>query len=247
MTDRHVFSDDDLSLYIDGEAPQALVQAVEEALDSDQPLATRLDALKASQGQFADLYADVLKVAPPPLAIPVTKPAAVAGWQTGLVGLAAGIALAVGVIWTRTDNSPPGWKAAVASYQALYVTETLAGVDAAQPATDEKLADLSAVLGLDLTQLPPVDGLNYKRAQQLGFRGKPLGQITFLNVDGGPVALCIIPTTKADSPEITAETLEGLAAFSWIDNGYGVLLIGPQDDDNLRGAAERFRTALKDV
>ena len=93
--------------------------------------------------------------------------------------------------------------------------------------------------------MPEVAGLSYKRAQQLGFNGKPLAQLTFLAADGGPVALCIIRTDGETTDAIHAEVLSGLDTYSWTDNGYGILLVGPEGQDGLGSAAEAFRAALK--
>ena len=52
-------------------------------------------------------------------------------------------------------------------------------------------------------------------------------------------------TGGPDSPDIEAETLEGLAAFSWVDDGFGILLIGPKGEETLSDAAALFRSALR--
>ncbi len=96
-----------------------------------------------------------------------------------------GVIAAIGVTWSTWQTQEEGWRDVVANYQSLYVTETLAQVD--QQRAD--LKRLSGALGIDLTALPEVEGLSFKRAQQLGFNGRPLAQLTFLTAEGGPVAL----------------------------------------------------------
>ncbi len=246
MTESPVFSDQDLSAHLDDEATPELSEAIRAALADDAELRARLEALQAGQAQFAQAMEAALAAAPPmpdvPRAAPARSPHV---WPVGLAGVAAGIALALGLGWNVSAPAEPGWRAVVANYQSLYVTETLAEVDLTPEAQAADLERLSSELGLDLTDLPEVDGLSFRRAQQLGFKGKPLAQLTFLTADGGPVALCIIRTNGETTPEITAEVLSGLDAFSWTDNGYGVLLVGPQGDTSLEDAAETFRKALE--
>ena len=245
MTKR-VFSDEDLTLFLDGEASEAVAQEIEAALITDPALVASLDEMRAAQAAFVADQDALLAVAPPipdlPGAAQTTFP-----WVAAFGGMAAGLVIAAGLSWSILTQDAPDWRDVVANYQSLYVTETLAGPVEPESALEAKLTDLSGVLGLDLTTLPTVDGLEYRRAQQLGYLGTPLAQLTFLTPDGGPVALCILRVGGPNSDGIEAETLEGMAAFSWVDNGYGVLLIGPQGDTTLPDAATVFRAALRDA
>ncbi|MEO0370211.1 MAG: hypothetical protein AAF231_02035 [Pseudomonadota bacterium] len=243
------FTDEDLTAYLDGEASAALTHDIEKQLEDDPALAAELQALRAAEAAFTADQDALLSLAPSMPALPAT-PRTTPAWITALGGMAAGLVIAAGFTWSlmsgQGSGQDPDWRAVVANYQSLYVTETLAGVAEPQSVSEAKLAELSGVLGLDLTDLPKVDGLNYRRAQQLGYQGTPLAQLTFLTEDGGPVALCILQVGGPDSDGVETQVLDGLAAYSWVDNGYGVLLIGPLDDARLEGAAETFRNALKD-
>lgn len=245
MTQR-AFSEDDLTLFLDGEAPDPLAKEIEAALSKDKDLAAYLDSMRSGQAQFVADQEALLSAAPalPDLPAPVRPPRA---WAPALAGLAAGLVIATGVSWSLSTDEEPDWRAVVANYQSLYVTETLTGPAETQSARDAKLLELSGVLGIDLTDLPDVDGLLYRRAQQLGYQGHPLAQLTFLTAEGGPVALCILHQDAPGSAGIEASTLDGMAAYSWVDNGFGVLLIGPQGDSTLPEAATIFRAALKDA
>ena len=244
MTDARHFTDEDLGRFLDGEADAELTHAIRTAMKADEELSSQVAALQGARDQFAAAFEPLLSLAPEPPTLPEMPQQGVPAWATGLAGMAAGIVLALGAVWSLTDRSGPNWRDVVANYQSLYVTETLAQVNDTPEQSAQKLQELSKVLGLDLTQLPEVEGLTYRRAQQLGFKGKPLAQLTFLTKDGGPVALCILRTTKADSDAILAETLDGLAAYSWISGGYGILLIGPTQDQDLKDAEKVFRAAL---
>ena len=246
MTQSDAFSDQDLSAYLDGEAPEATVRSLDAALGRDAGLRERLEELRAGQGAFVAAMETALISAPPmpdlPPAVDHARPAL---WPVALAGAVAGAVLMFGVTWTNSTPSDPGWRAVVANYQSLYVTETLSKVAADPAAQQADLVRISAALGFDLTELPEVAGLSYKRVQQLGFNGKPLAQLTFLAADGGPIALCIIETGGGTSTEIRSEVLSGLDTYSWTDSGFGILLVGPRGQDGLENAAEAFRAALK--
>ena len=242
MTERS-FSDDDLMLYLDGEASGDLSQRIELAMGTDASLSVYLDRLSSAQNTFMTTQEDMLSLAPPLPDLPHTT-GTIPAWSFGLMGLAAGLVLATSITWAVLDRPEPSWREVVANYQSLYVTETLAGAKASPKASAEKLADLSGVLGLDLTNLPEIEGLDYRRAQHLGYKGHPLAQLTYLTADGGPVALCIIHT-GGESSGITVDVLEGMDAYSWVENGFGILLIGPPGDNTLPDAAKVFQNALR--
>ncbi|MEL7012458.1 MAG: hypothetical protein AAFO72_04175 [Pseudomonadota bacterium] len=242
MTERG-FSDEDLALFLDGEAPDGLTREIETALAQDPSLAAELDSLRAAEAAFVSAQENLLSLAPATPNLPRHKARAPA-LAPAFAGLAAGLVIAATVSWSLLSKPEPGWREVVANYQSLYVTETLSGVTEPQGVSEAKLIALSEVLGLDLTNLPEVDGLAYRRAQQLGYKGAPLAQLTFLTANGGPVALCILRTGGADTSGIETDTLDGMAAYSWVDNGFGVLLIGPLGDNTLSEAAQTFRAAL---
>lgn len=248
MTERTGFSDQDLSAYLDDEAPADVAAAIEGALPDDPGLRARLDALRAAQDSFTVAMEAALASAPemPDMPEPVAQTTASA-WPFGLAGVAAGAVLALGVGWNIWHTPDPGWRDVIANYQSLYVTETLAPIDPTPEVQQAELQRLSAGVGIDLTGLPEISGLSFKRAQQLGFKGKPLAQLTFLAADGGPVALCILRNGAETSPGITAEVLSGLDTYSWTEDGFGILLVGPKGTEGLKNAAEILRDALKNT
>ncbi len=247
MTHDRTFSDDELSCFLDGETSKDDSQQINQAISTDTSVSKRLQAMQDATFGLEKNLATLLDMAPPmPELPPAQKAVEPTVWITGGISMLAGAAAAAAVILLPQfqKTTTPGWKDVVANYQSLYVTETLASVSQPAEVSAKALMDLSLELGFNLTELPEVPGLTYKRSQQLGFNGKPLAQLTFLTADGGPVALCIVRTDKTDSDSITAETLWGMSAYSWNTQGYGVLLIGPKGDENLNNAAEMFRAAL---
>jgi anti-sigma factor RsiW len=132
---------------------------------------------------------------------------------------------------------PRSWHAAVADYQVLYSTATLASVPGGSENLRGEVAAVGAKLGLPIElESLEIAGLALKRAQLLAFEGRPLAQFAYRDAAGIPVALCAMRTGDADSALQTA-TLRGLAAASWSRNGFGFIVIGAMPPDAVRRAA----------
>ncbi|MEM8655040.1 MAG: hypothetical protein AAGF36_09875 [Pseudomonadota bacterium] len=257
MTEARAFSDEDLTAYLDGEADGVLRARIEKALETDADVAERLAGLDIPLVPIAEAYEALLQDAPPmpalPAATPEMSPPGRSRWGMGAwglgtfaTGLAAGLAVAMFTGFGTPEPAPRGWVSFVASYQALYTPRTLAVAD---PTADEaamQLADVSEALGLDLSGLPEAEGLTFKRAQVLGFNGKPLVQIAFARADGTPVALCIIPA-GAEAKPVSMGAAEGLGLARWNTPGYGFLLIGGTDAAPLEAEADTFEAWSADI
>jgi hypothetical protein len=88
-----------------------------------------------------------------------------------------------------------------------------------------------------------IQGLDFKRAQVLAIRQKPLIQMAYLDQSGTPFAFCITRVSEADRP-LRLQQANDLAAASWVENGIGYLLIGGQDQDHVSTLAVRFGAFL---
>ena len=236
MTQDTTFTDAQLTAYLDGEADDALRAAVDAALTQDAALGERIAELDIDVAGLNAAFDGMLADAPamPDLDGHVVTPAANTNARPGILGglvlfgtgIAAGIAVMLMLDTTPPAPKAPGWKAVVASYQSLYSEETIAGWKPTDAQAQTQLAKVSEFVGADLTTLPAVQGLTFKRAQILEFNGKPLIQIAFARADGTPVALCIIAAKSKDAKAMQDETLGGLAAASWNKGGLAYLLIG---------------------
>lgn len=255
MTQVHeTFSDEDLTAFLDGEAEGDLATRIDAALSSDAQLVARLEGLVIPVDDIRAAFA-VGELAPPS---EPTLPA-----QMGLSHMASHMAMAASVVLAlgigalggyslKPDVAAPtsvvaankGWIAAVASYQALYATETLAGKFQAPEQTEETLAGFEGRIGVDLAAATDVQGLDFKRAQILSYNGKPLMQMAYLDDGGVPFALCVIGTGK-DARAMKDQMAEGLAASSWIADGVGYLVIGGDDPALTRAYADAFRAQLQ--
>ena len=198
MMDTAQFTDEQLTAFLDGEADAELYAQIKVALETDEALGEQLAGLDIPIAQIAQAYDALLTQAPPMPALPVQVQGlsrrGVGIW--GMVGvfgtgIAAGLAMAVFSGLGTTAPAQPGWKAVVASYQSLF-PDTLAGTSIDPTEAQAQLVQVSELIGADLTKLPLINGLTFKRAQVLGFKGKTLVQLVFVRPDGTPVAFCII-------------------------------------------------------
>ncbi|WP_415922204.1 anti-sigma factor family protein [Tateyamaria sp. SN6-1] len=252
MTQNRTFTDEELTAFLDGEADDALAVDIGDALETDAELSARLAALDFPVAALSHAYDALLQDAPAMPALPEAVPAPEAapasrfgwGWGVGTfgTGLAAGLAVAVFTGFGQPEPAPPpGWAAFVASYQSLYTPETLATVSATEAERAAQLARVSQAVGLDLTTLPEAPGLTFKRAQVLGFNGKPLVQLAYQRDDGTPVALCIIPAGPDGKP-VSMGAAQGMDLARWNTPGFGFLLIGGTDQAPLVTEAETFQS-----
>lgn len=233
------FTDEDLTAYLDGEADSALRQGIESALASDARLEGRLRALDIPLGAMRGALSPAALSAPemPRNLLPTPFTSHTRLSLVAALALAAALGALGAYMWRPAAS--PGWMDVVASYQSLYVTETVANANQPPDMTAEVLAGFGSDHGIDLTPAQSVDGLDFKRAQILGFKGKPLLQMAYLSEDDVPFAFCITRFAGEDRGPRT-ETLEGLSATSWVKDGIGYLVIGGQDDATVSSAASEI-------
>ena len=235
-------SDETLTAYLDGELSEEEQRQVETALENDPALVDRLEALSVPVNTVREAFDGLLDQAPA-FQAPQAE-ARRASWRPRAAAagfVAAGILL--GALWSPWQSQmppDPGWKMAVANYQVLYVPATLPGKTPAPEKAAEKLDALSEVLGRNLVEAAKVDGLNYRRAQMLGFKGNPLVQIAYMSGDNDPVAICITRVNEAGY-EPKAEMLVGLASAHWVEDGYGFLVIGGEDLGMVKDVAGQLK------
>ena len=236
-------SDELLTAYLDGELEAADRVRIETALASDVDLQTRLELLDVPLAPLRDAMEQIAHNAP---ALDVSAHVAPSrGFPFAVAGgsLAAGLVLGA-ILMTQLTPAPkqPGWIDYVASYQALYSTATLAGINDGPETRALQLQQVSAAVGRSLEEASRIPGLDFKRAQTLGFKGKPLVQMAYLTSDGVPLALCVI--AKAQAADLKQMEREGLQAASWSDGSHAYLLIGGQDADLIKSTAQQIQQLL---
>lgn len=249
MTDQTTFTDDDLRAYLDNAAPKAVTEQIETALAQDPAFEDRLMALDPLAPVLKDAIDLLPELDAPEEMITVTdtaEPVASVGqgWLRVAAGFAAGLVLA-GAIYSATRPAEPDWTLAVAQYQALYSTETIAPLSFGEEALRAQASFAEARIGAeglyDLTA--GLDDLELLRVQTLELDGAPVIQMVFATEDGLPVALCVM--AGADGVIDSAVTRrEGLESLSFDSTDHRWLLIGTQDAGLIEGAAEVLQARL---
>lgn len=264
-TQRHI-SDERLVAYLDGALGDAARAEIDAALEQDPALAERLAGLDVPMaGLRAVMTPEVLSApqmpegllaqvpapfAAPPLAEGPADPAPLPrirsrAWVPSLMAacFAAGIALTY--VFTPAPPAPakPGWIDAVASYQKLYVTETLQDTRQQPTEAAQVLARAARDFGVPLNAALSLEGLAFRRAQMLGWNGGPLLQVAYLADDGTPMALCLTRVSAADRGPKTAIS-QDLAGVSWVQDGVGYVLLGGDDTARVEALAGQVRARL---
>lgn len=242
-------SNEELVGYLDGELAAERSETIRSALETDPALRRRLDALKMDTKAVRDAFDGLLDQAPATAVFDGTAPlpSRAIGRRSALV--AASLLGAVALGFAAGRFSPPteteDWRMAVAEYQLLYRSDTLSHLVRQPGELERERARVVAKLGLDIpgSTLMNLEGLSYRRAQLLGFEDAPLVQFAYLDDDEQPLAFCVVPTTAADHP-VESQKLKGLAAASWVSQGYAFLVIGDIAPDHVRRTADRLAGAI---
>ena len=248
MTTR--FSDEQLTAYLDGEKNHTPHVEIETALKTDESLRSRLESLKMDTDALSSSMDSLLDLAPaaPKLEI-VEKTQSDTSWmKSGLIAACAACFMIVSGIlgYNISDRKIDDWREYVAAYHYLYITNTLANVEPDPAQRQIEIARIGDAIGKDieLESLKNFAGLDYKRAQILGYEGKPLAQMTFLSMLGDPIALCIIRSETNSEKLIATMQMENMASASWAKDGYEYLIIGGKDEAMIKEAAEFFAAKI---
>lgn len=171
----------------------------------------------------------------------------------GGVGLAAGVALGVGLSALvfgaqETGATTPGWRMAAAGYVALYTSETYASAPVAPGDVDAGLALASDRLGVDLSAAgAPPDGLILRRAQMLSHGGRPLVQLGYEDASGRAIALCVVERAEPGdpSPAVVADApLAGLTAVDFRSATHAFIVLGDASPDEMEAIARALAERL---
>ena len=133
---------------------------------------------------------------------------------------------------------PPSWIMQVAQYHRIYAREQRHLVEVAADETPHIEAWLGKRLELPF-KVPDLSafGLSFKGARLLAINGEPVAQLVYLPADGRALALCVIHSKREDEP-FTASQQDDLNLVDWRVKGYGFVVIGWEDQTELRAIAE---------
>lgn len=240
-----LITDEELVAYLDGDVHPVRRSEIDAALAQDGRLGTRLGDLDIDKDAIRVAFDAVATAAPVDrlrarLAGHVAPPPRRRGgrrWPAIAATLVMGVALGYVIGLSNIGRPAKTWHGAIADYQALYTGATLARVPTDPVKQRQDVAAVSEQLGLPIQlEALQVPGLDYKRAQLLSFKGRPLAQFVYLDSAGVPVAFCATPTGDRDRP-ITIGTFHGLGAAFWSKNGRGFIVIGAAQAGTLQRAA----------
>lgn len=246
MSDRNLaFSDATLTAYLDGELDPQEAAQIARAIKSDPQLADQVAGLMIPMDALRKTMAVETLAAPkmPAHMLPDGSSARVKPRYWVPAALAASFALGVVLTPLLRPSDDINWTTAVASYQALYVTETLAAPVQPIAAQSAVLARATTEFGVDLSGALALQDLEFKRAQMLGFDGRPLLQVAYLTQDGTPMALCLISVDGPDQAPVSSVNFD-LAGVSWTRDGVGYFLVGGQDTATVTALSETFAAVL---
>ncbi len=251
MTAQRVFSDEELTAYLDSESDQIVSDEIQRRLADDAELAERLEHLSLDRLQIKSSFEELLTMAPETPAFLTQEEQPRSGFQQLRYGLIAATAIlcllaggVAGNLWQQPRDE--AWHEFVATYQALYINGTLAHVNQTPDSAQTELDRVSQSIGkvLELAKLSGNADLDYKRAQILGFEGQPLAQLTFLSKVGAPIALCIIRSNEADESAIRVAKHRGMSSAYWSKDGYEYFLIGGEDEQLIERSAQQFANRI---
>ncbi len=237
-------SDEKLAAYLDGELTDEEAADIDNMLTGDEVLAKRIAALSFPL-EALQLGANRMLDKAPGYELPQSKPAASRSMR--FMPYAAMLLLGLGLGYLAssfiTPQKPENWISAVASYQALYIEETLANASQPPEVTERVLSTFGQTHDVPVKALTDLPALNFKRAQLLGFKDSPLLQMAFTTQNGQPVALCITRVNAVDRPPKSGE-YQSLPAVDWVKDGKGYILIGNMQPDAMQSAIGKIGQIL---
>ncbi|MHA7848794.1 anti-sigma factor family protein [Serratia sp. D1N4] len=242
--------DELLVAYLDDQLERSQRHHLEQRLTREPELAARLAFLAGSNLPFKAAFQPLLDEAP--------KKRLQAGLQTllqpaspritrrRLIAAAMGL-LALGVAGDRAflRFNPPeeNWRGLVAQYMALYTPETLADNSLSPQELAVQLQHTGEQLGITLlSQQLALPGATLKNARVLAYDGKRIAQLTYLDEQYGPLALCIIQQPGEDAPE--NEQRMGMNLVYWSGGDHSFMLIGHNPPQQMSTLADQLRQAL---
>lgn len=251
-------SDEELTAFLDGEVGAEESARLREVVARDQAVAARVAFLSRATLPFREGFEPLLDAAPEAdlrrmldsLAPTPTARSTHALSRRRLFGALAA-SVTVGVLgdrlWLALSDAGEEewrWREVVAQYMALYTPATFAGEAPDRPTQMAQLDVINQKLGLSLTpESVAIAGAEFRWALPLVYDGRALAQITHLDPQTGPLALCIL-RRDGESGDVRQEERQGLRLAFWAGGHHAVLLIGHATAPQLLAEAYEVRRRM---
>jgi len=246
-------SDEQLVAYLDNELDGEQRSQLESAIAEDPLLSLRVQWLRRSSLPFPAAYDELALQAPldrlQARLDAAPSPARPGLSRRGLIAAGAAALVLSGVAADRVFlgwqlRQAHNWRARVGDYMALYVPQTLDHLPTDEASHRAQLRTIDARLGLNLsTATLKLPGAELKRAQMLEYDGVPIAQMTFLDSQHGPLALCVT-RSNSGSLALAHERRHALNVVYWTEREHAWMLIGHNPPAALEELAQRLRERL---
>ena len=179
------YSSEILTAYLDGELDAELTKNISTQATSNPLLKQRILALEVEKKAIAASFEKLLSHSPDVPDFLVTDEQTDQSFlpQAARFAAACVLCMLVGGFfgYTYSQSQNEGWRQYVATYQALYVQQTLEHIQITQEASISELERVSQVVGKQIpySLVTNQEGYQYKRAQILGYRGRALAPTHF--------------------------------------------------------------------
>jgi anti-sigma factor RsiW len=250
MTESFHYSSEELTAYLDDEVSPDVRRRIGSALDVNANLRIQLESLTLDRATLKTAFEGLLQSAPSYRVTHVTPVKPMPIPTDNRVKFAVVAALCAMMGWVAATGifptTPTTWQQKAAVYHSLYVNGTINSLVFNPENMKLELARVTMALGkpILLENLQRVPEFEYKRAQILGFEGRPLMQVAFLSRLGAPVVLCIMRSDTSSTKGVKSDVMQGMAAATWSRGAYEYLLIGGSDKDLIARAANTFAATL---
>lgn len=244
-------TDELLVAYLDNELNAYDRAKIEERLSHDDDLAKRLAFFERSNLPFKAAFEPLLEAAPQKrLRAHLRSPASTGVSRRNLIAAAVSF-LALGVLGDRAflyfSQPEENWRELVAQYMALYTPETLAETPTIQ-ALEAQLQAVGTKLDIRLaTSNIALPNTELKNARILAYDEQQIAQITWLDKQNQPLALCITENTGRGvrkSMQAQSEQRLGMNIVYWASETHQFMVIGHGSAPQMSEIAERLQREI---
>ena len=139
----------------------------------------------------------------------------------------------------------PSWIDQVAEYHSVYGREQRHLVEVPADEIDHIRAWLGKRLNREnlVADLTPL-GLDFEGARLLVINGKHVAQLMYRAEGERPVGFCIINSPKEDAP-LVAHTRDDLNLVTWRRDGFGFIVVGWNDPQEIKSIAEAVASQME--